>query len=344
MWTERHRERRRGGALLAVLWLTAALSAIGLAVASRVRAETERSATALEGLRAYYLAVGAIERAILYMDWGPGPMGPDGTPRYWAPWRSRIYFQFPAGDAVVEIIPESAKLNLNTAKAEDLFALLVSLGAEPERAREIALAIVDWRTPAPGGQLSPFDQYYLNLVPSFRARHASFEEVEEALLVKGMTPELFYGDYTPDAEGRLQPRGGFRDCVTVYGSSGKVDVNTAPAPLLAAVGLSPGAVSWIVQTRRLRPFRDMRELEPVTGEPGFHRLGIGGNTIFTLRATARLRLADGRLSDSRRSVAALIKRLPPGFDRTYHILRWYENAWAHGAEPEIWLPAPAVAP
>lgn len=342
MWTSRRTEGRRGGALLAVLWLTAALSAIAFAVASTVRAETERSATALDGLRAYYLATGALERAILYMDWGPGPLSPDGTPRYWAPWRSLLYFQFPAGDAVVEIIPESGKLNLNTATPEDLFALLVSLGAQPERAREIALAIVDWRSPAPGGQPTPLDQYYLGLTPSFRARHASFEEVEEALLVKGMTPELFYGDYLTDQDGRLRPRGGFRDCVTVYGHSGRLDVNTAPPPLLAAVGLSPGAVQWISESRRHAPFRDMRQLGPLATEPGFHRLGIGGNTIFTLRATARLRLAGGGLSDLRRSVAATIKRLPPGWNRTYHVLRWYEDAWAHGPAPEIWLPAPAM--
>jgi len=342
MWTSRRSKVKRGGALLAVLWLTAALSAIAFAVAATVRAETERSATALDSLRAYYLATGAIERAILYMDWGPGPVAADGTPRYWASWRSLLYFQFPAGDAMVEIIPESAKLNLNTARPEELFNLLTSLGAEPERAREIALAIVDWRSPAPGGQPTPFDLYYLGLRPSFRARHASFEEVEEALLVKGMTAELFYGDYVADQEGRLHPRGGFRDCVTVYGGSGRLDVNTAPPPLLAAVGLSPNAVNWIVENRRRAPLRDMRQLEPLAGEPGYSRLGIGGGTIYTLRATARLRLPGGGLSDLRRSVAAVIKRLPPGWDRTYHVLRWYENAWTGGFAPDSWSPAPAM--
>ena len=44
-----------------------------------------------------------------------------------------------------------------------------------------------------------FDQYYLSLTPSFRARHASFEEIEELLVVKGMTPDLYYGTYDRDA-------------------------------------------------------------------------------------------------------------------------------------------------
>lgn len=322
---------RRGGALLAVLWLSAALSAIAFSLASTVRSETERSATAMDSVRAYYLAAGAIERAMLYMEWGPGQIGPDGMPRYYAPWTRALHFQFPTGEAVVEIIPESAKMSLNTAPPEDLFALLVSVGADPERAREIALGIVDWRTPVAPGVLTPFDQYYLGLAPSFRARHASFEETEEVLLIKGMTPELYYGTYETDAEGKLHLRGGLRDCLTVYSNYGRFDVNTAPPALLAAIGLTPDTVAAIVETRRRAPFRTLDQLAAFGRGPAFSRLGIGGNTIFTLRATARPRLPDGTLSDLRRTVAATIKRLPGGWDRTYHVLRWYDNAWTASA-------------
>ncbi len=53
MRTTRRRANAAGGtALLAVLWLTAALSAIAFTVASTVRAETERTATDIEALRA----------------------------------------------------------------------------------------------------------------------------------------------------------------------------------------------------------------------------------------------------------------------------------------------------
>ena len=69
----------RGSALLAVLWLTAALSAIAFSVANTVRAETERTSTAVDSVRAYYLATGAINRAILRIEWGPGYRNPDGT-------------------------------------------------------------------------------------------------------------------------------------------------------------------------------------------------------------------------------------------------------------------------
>ena len=59
----------RGSALLAVLWLAAALSAIAFTVATTVRGETERTSTDIDSLRAYYLASGSVERGILWILW-----------------------------------------------------------------------------------------------------------------------------------------------------------------------------------------------------------------------------------------------------------------------------------
>ena len=48
-----------------------------------------------------------------------------------------------------------------------------------------------------------------------------------------------------------------------------------------------------------------------------------------LPLTARLRLANGQLSDLRRTVAAQVKFMPPGSDAPLHILRWYDTAWSN---------------
>src|SRR5690348_15381906 len=97
MWMS---SNRRGSALLAVLWLTAVLAAIGFSLASTVRGEAERAATAVDSTRSYYLATGAVQRAILYMLWGKNPAG---------------VYSFPTGEALVEVIPEAAKFNINAA-------------------------------------------------------------------------------------------------------------------------------------------------------------------------------------------------------------------------------------
>ena len=52
-----------------------------------------------------------------------------------------------------------------------------------------------------------------------------------------------------------------------------------------------------------------------------------GHSIFTLRATARLRLPNGQFSDLRRTVAATVKFLPGDIGAPVQILRWYDNAW-----------------
>ncbi len=313
---------------MAVLWLSAALSAIAFAVANTVRGETERTATFAEGTRGYFLATGAIERAILYMLWGGGEKSPDGTPRYYMPGMPLLRFQFPAGEAMVEIIPESSKMNINTGRPEEIQRLLMVLGVEPERAFEITAAIVDWRRPAPPGALGPFDPFYLSRVPSFPARHASFDEVEELLLVKGMTPELFYGGFERGSDGHLVPRAGLRDCVSVYGSSGSYDVNSVEPALMVAAGVSPETARLIASTRSQMPFRRMDQVLALTGgpAPGMNRLGFGMSTMFTLRATARPRNASGQPSDLRRTVAALVKFAEPGEDPPLTVMRWYDNA------------------
>jgi general secretion pathway protein K len=320
------RNQRRGGALLAVLWVSAALSAIAFSVATTVRGETERTGTLHEGVRAYYLATGAIERLLLYIQWGPSQTGSDGKPRF-EPGMPRVTMSFPSGVATVDVIGENSKLNVNTAKPEELFRLLTLLGVDIARAEQITAAIVDWRAAVPGG-VSLFDQHYMALSPSFRARHASLQEIEEVLLVRGMTPELFYGTLVRDPQGRLVPQAGLRDCLSVYGSAGPVDANHAQPAVLMAIGIEPSVVNLIVQRRQAQPFRTAADLAPfqqMAGSAG-SRLMIGGQTIFTFRATGQLRLPDGNMSDLTRSVSALLKfhqrpvNAPP-----IEVLRWYDN-------------------
>lgn len=325
---------RRGGALLAVMWLSVALSAIAFSVATTVRGETERTATSTDSLRAYYLASGSVDRAILWVYWGMygGYTQPDGSPRYYRPPMPYLRYSYPTGDVMVEVIPEAGKLNINTATDRDLARLLYTVGIDPDRAGTIAQGIVAYRSAAPpdalpGSSFSP---------SSFRPRNASLEELEEILLVPGMTPDIYFGRFDRDPSGRLIPRGGLRDCLTVWGGGNTIDANTAAPALLESLGIPPDVVHEIVRRRTLRPFKTMDELKPLIegAGPGASRLGIGGATIWTLRATARVRLPDGRLSEVRRTVAAVVKFLDPGqFNPPYHVLRWFDDAWSPGVIP-----------
>jgi general secretion pathway protein K len=318
---------RRGGALIAVLWLAAALAAIAFALASTVRGELARTSTQLDGNRAYFLATGALERALVYMQWGARFRLPDGSSRYFSPWTTRLHFSFATGEADVEVMPESSRLNVNQASPEDLLRLLAALGVEPDRAAAVTMAIVDWRRLLPEGGLTEFDRYYLSLTPSFPSRHASFREKEELLLVKGMSPDLYYGSFRRERD-QLRPEGGLSDCVTVFGDPAPVDVNSAPPAVLAAVGVNPQAVETIVQARREVPFRS---IEPLRGmglpDVVLGRLGIGGNSVFTLRATARGKTPDGKPLDAARSVGATVRLEGNGAEAGYQVLHWDDRLW-----------------
>lgn len=319
---------QRGSALLAVLWLSAALAAIAFALSSTVRAETDRAATSAEGMRAHYLAAGAVHRAAMELLWSALYPSQRRLPQGVV----QTDLEFPEGVARVEIIPETAKLNVNTALPLDLYRLGVALGLEADRAREIAAAIVDWRQPA--AMPTEFDQYYLSLTPSFQPPHTSFQEIEELLLVKGVTPDIFYGNYQPAQEGepgpRLVRREGLADCLSVYGSAAAVDVNSASPAVLAAIGVPPAMIETIVERRRTAPLTPDQLLPLAQGlEGAAGRLRIGGNSIVTLRATARLRLPNGQLSDLKRGVAAQVKYMPVASADSIHILRWYDSVWSN---------------
>lgn len=314
------RRGTRGSALLSVLWLSAALSLIAFTVATNVRGEIERTSTEVDSLRCYYLATAGVERALLYIQWGG---------KYYIPPMPMLRFTFPSGEATVEIIPENARMDVNRAQPQDLQGVVEAVGATPQQAALITAAMVDWRTPSPGGSFTAFDQYYLSLKPSFHARHASFEEIEELLLVRGMTPDLFHGHFAPDAQDRLIPMPGLKDCLSIYGGVNGFDVNTASSALMRGVGVGPAAVAGLLAYRAAQPIKSMGDIKFLDdGSPGFARLGFSVSPVITLRSTAHLRLPNGQFSDVRRSVSALIGFLRPGNDPPFAILRWYDNAWS----------------
>jgi general secretion pathway protein K len=310
-----------------VLWLSACLAAIAFSVSSSVRAETDRVDASSNGLRTWYLATGAVERGIQWMLWGEAYRNPDGSPRFWRFGAPRMNMAFPSGNAVVEMIPESSKLDINHASAEDLMRVITVVSGNADRAREITGAILDWRG---GGLGSAYDQYYFSISPTFRARHASFQEIEELLFVRGMTPELFYGNFVADSQEALYASGGLRDCLSVWGSLGPFDVNSVSPALMTAIGVPPEGVASIVARRKVAPFKALGEVSAM-GIPAA-RLGVGGNLIWTLRASARLKRPDGTPSETLRTASATVKLLDPrGFSIPVHILRWYDDAWSESA-------------
>jgi hypothetical protein len=142
-----------------------------------------------------------------------------------------------------------------------------------------------------------------------------------------VTPELFYGSLEWGPQGGAVRRPGLRDCVSVHGARWAVDANSAPAPVLAAVGLLEHEIRAVLAAREAAPFRNVQRLRELGLRPAAAtRLTVGGSSLYTLMATAWLRNADGKPGDLYRSVGALVYLGESGGVRE-PVLRWYDWMW-----------------
>jgi hypothetical protein len=232
---------------------------------------------------------------------------------------------------VVELISEASKLNINMADPAEVATMVAAVTGNPQQTQQIVNGIMNWRTPG-GGSPS------LGLTSTFIPRNASFQEIEELLSVPGVTPEIFYGNYIQDAEGRLYSRGGLRDVLSVWGTRGQFDVNGAAPALLEAIGFSRDQVQKIIERRSVRPI-ESSEL-PTLGAAA-NRLRAMGTSMWTIRANARLRNADGSRSEVVRSAGAVVKVWMNGSHpgSPVQVVRYYPDYWSEFAAK---LPAAPV--
>ncbi|HEV3082767.1 MAG TPA: hypothetical protein VGY66_23485 [Gemmataceae bacterium] len=137
------------------------------------------------------------------------------------------------------VIDESGKININALMQLDpsgtiLYNVLMLL---PNMTDEIANSIIDWidadDTPRPNGAES---DYYSSLSPPYQAKNGPLDSIEELLFVKGVTPQLLYGNdlnrdgiFEPeedDGTGAFNP--GWAGYLTIYSREQNVDSTGAP--------------------------------------------------------------------------------------------------------------------
>jgi general secretion pathway protein K len=123
---------------------------------------------------------------------------------------------------------EERKVNINKADPKVLYQLF--LGKEPDN---LAESIINWRGPTQAMAKGAQDTDYESLAAPYKCKHAEFSCIEELLLVKGMTPEIFES---------------IKEYITVY-TDGKININTATVRVLRAFGLSDQSIGTIILIR-----------------------------------------------------------------------------------------------
>ena len=158
------------------------------------------------------------------------------------------------------------KWNINTANEMILQQALILMGVDPGEMTPIIGSILNWRA-ADGNthhMQGADSQFYENLDPPYEAKNGPIDDLSELLLIRGVTPELYWGpSSTNHPQGAFQARAvgfgqlqqpllydvGFAELFTPM-SSGKLNINTASAAALQVIpGVDSRAAEAIVGAR-----------------------------------------------------------------------------------------------
>ena len=216
--------RRRGIALIAVLWVLVLLALMAANFTRITRTETNLARNMVENAKAEALADAAVHRAVL------GLLATDASTR-WSADGTVYRYEFGGGTVRIVIEDESGKIDLNGGESGHLRGLFLVLGVEDDRATALADAIVDFRDEDDLRQLNGAeDPEYDAAGLSYGAKDDRFAVVAELRQVLGMTRDLY------DLAAPF---------LTVYSNRSGVNVATAPREVLLAV---PGVATSEVET------------------------------------------------------------------------------------------------
>lgn len=252
---QRHRmERRRtaGVALVIVLWVMLLLSLLISGFAFTMHVETQVASHARKRTQAGALARSGVElvrRELIFDMLSSTNSTTDIRTQPWAT-NPSWYVNHSLGNGVINVVVTDAesKIPLNRATPDQLRRLLALLEVDVGDADIIVDSILDWIDENDLHRLNGAeDDYYRSLEPPYRAKNGPFDRMEELLLVRGVTPDYLFGRPAGDLD---DARPGLADYLTIQ-SSGRVNINTAAAPVLQALlGLDDRQTEALESRRR----------------------------------------------------------------------------------------------
>jgi len=338
------RRRERGVALLLVLWIFVVLGVLAADFARYIRDDAMAGVNFAEETRAYYIALAGMNRTIYDADRAheraaPGavtpppavddedaedePLTADGQ------WHDG---EFAGGHYTVRMTDEASLISLNKADDALLTRVVTNLmrggnattGMDRRKSNEVSTvvdSILDWRDADNLRRTHGAEsEFYLKRRPPYRAKNGFFDSPEELLLVRGVTPALFYGhDGLP----------GFRDVFSVYSRSPNIHIRTAPpAVLQALLGIDADAATDLVAQRDTDSNAFIQQIMPHVGGPGsVANLLPDSEEARTVLLEGR---ADTQAARNQSSIAAVVDLTAESAEGA-RVIRWLDRAPWTGA-------------
>jgi general secretion pathway protein K len=188
------------------------------------------------------------------------------------------------GMAEVRVGDEGGKINLNLAPDPLLQSFFTVLGLPEPQVRTVVDSIQDWRSKGNSPRLNGAKSaYYLSLDPPYVAKNGPFETVEELAWVRGL-------EASP-----LIPQ--LSRWLTVYSSTGGINLNTAPLEVLLAMGIARDTALNIMATRKTMPLRNLQEIAQTNTNPMLGagvQMSLQSSPFFTITSTGMVKKNSGR--------------------------------------------------
>jgi len=238
--------------------------------------------------------------------------------------------QLGRGRFSVKIIDLERRVNINFANEEILKQALRLMGLDSFDASTVVDSIQDWRDKSLNARVNGAkSEYYLNLSPPYVAKEGPFDDLSELLLVRGVTPEIYWGGAGTNRFRQLGSRSvvgadptfssGLVDLFSTVGRL-QININTATAEVLQLVpSIDRSMAERIVQERAGldgvdgteddRPYHSPTEIGPLVGMPptvASQLPRFAGVRSFTFEAQV-----DVEMDQYRRRLVALLLRNSP---------------------------------
>ena len=329
----------KGIALIMVLWVIAILSVVVLEFCFAMRTEVNVAQNFKEETQRYAMAQGGIERTIAELIYRNNPriqqlrktLKPEELPPEQREWMTdgRPYvLPFNQGTCEVRAVGEAGKINLNAVSDPTLRKIIGQFGLQGEARDVVVDSILDWRTP---GELHRMNgaksDYYRSLKEPYDCKNGNFDSIDELLLVRGVTPDLFYGKKAINEEaGTNADMPGLKDIFSIYAFGEQIDINSASATTLRIVlGIPNEVAQHIVKARADKSYENQTDLLLRVPELSTILPATGGFILFqslspyyTIESRAK-----NREGGPVRGVKVIVK-IDPQEKAGYKIIQWVD--------------------
>jgi general secretion pathway protein K len=234
---------------------------------------------------------------------------------------------YPVGDGTVtiKIIDLERKVNINTASATTIQQALTLMGVDANDISVVSDSILDWidsdDLPRVAGAES---DYYQGLAVPYYAKNAPIDDLSELLLVKDVTPEMYWGgnagNHTPSVFQHKLGLGtapgqtpdypfGLVEIFTPF-SSGKININTANANVLQMIpGVDAAMADAIIKQRAGPDGVDGTEDDIPFSSPGqLGGFGIQDTSACDTRSFTYEVHATAQIGEFKREYVAILAR------------------------------------